>query len=903
MRRLGRLLPAFALLAAPLLAGAAIGIVDATVKSESTHTRVVLSSMERLQFSLASLRNPDRVVLEMDGIQGESLQRALAGKLKALSPFIRAARVSAGTGSRVRLELELNEEAEAAAFTKEGAPSHLVLDLYRGPVPPEVPPLAAVSAQPLLSPSRTGPPLKEPRTREALLAVHLNDLPPFEPVIVLREPEGLLLRAEDVRRWRLRLPQSAIVTRDGEERVVLDRLSGTRYRVDEPSQALLIEATASAFEATMLSGRSGAIVVPAPSPPGAFANYDAFMNRSEGETVTSGQLEIGAFGPWGVATSSVVAHSAGQGKRVARLETTWTIDRPERLESVRIGDSISASASWGRSVRFGGVQWATNFATQPGLITFPLPALAGEAVLPSIVDLYVNDALRLRREVPPGPFSIQDLPVLTGRGEMRLVVRDLLGRQSVVVQPFYASGRLLQRGLHEFSYEAGAVRNSFGLESNDYRRGMVVATHRFGFTDHITGEIHGEALREQQTAGVGGAFLHNDIGLFSVAAAASRDRDGRRGALAAFGFERQSQLMSVGVNVQAASSDFVQLGLQPGERAPRSVSRAFASFAPSSSGSFALSYARQDYRDRPDINLVNGTYSASLGTWGFLNISVLRFLGEDAKTVFAINFTYPLGPRTSASAGVTAENGRQQSLVQMQRSLPAGSGWGYRVLAGGGETERLEAGLSAQTDYGTYSAEAGLANGRSAFRAGASGGIAYLGGRAFASRRIDESFAVLRLPEFENVRVYLANQVVAQTDGSGIALVPRLLPYQKNLLRIDQADLPLDVEVSALELEMVPWYRSGTLARFDVRRSRGATFTIRLEDGGPMPAGALVTLDTGAEAFPVGLRGEVYVTGLRARNLVAASWRERSCTLEILFEGTTDPLPHLGEYICKGVTR
>src|SRR5690606_33986532 len=117
-------------------------------------------------------------------------------------------------------------------------------------------------------------------------------------------------------------------------------------------------------------------------------------------------------------------------------------------------------------VRFGGVQWATNFATQPGFVSLSRPAMQGEAALPSTLELYVNDTLRLKRDVPAGPFSIQDLPVMTGRGEARLVVTDLLGREQVIVAPYYASPRLLDPGLNAWSYEIGAVREDYGLFSN-----------------------------------------------------------------------------------------------------------------------------------------------------------------------------------------------------------------------------------------------------------------------------------------------------------------------------------------------------------------------------------------------------------------------------------------------------
>src|SRR5207237_2991215 len=134
---------------------------------------------------------------------------------------------------------------------------------------------------------------------------------------------------------------------------------------------------------------------------------------------------------------------------------------------------------------------------------FPLPGVTGEAVVPSTVDLYVNDALRFSRDVPSGPFTITDLPIVSGRGEARLVVRDLLGREQIVVLPYYATPRLLQKGLEDYSYEIGAVREQFSLASNEYGRGMAALTHRVGLTDHFTGEVRAELLHGEQTGGLG----------------------------------------------------------------------------------------------------------------------------------------------------------------------------------------------------------------------------------------------------------------------------------------------------------------------------------------------------------------------------------------------------------------
>jgi len=117
-----------------------------------------------------------------------------------------------------------------------------------------------------------------------------------------------------------------------------------------------------------------------------------------------------------------------------RLDTTWTIDDPDRLRSIRIGDSVTLPAGWGRSVRFAGVQIGSNYATQPTMITFPQPSISGTAAVPSALDIFVNGSLRSRVDVPDGAFQIDAVPVVTGAGEIqvvdevrRLERRDLAG--------------------------------------------------------------------------------------------------------------------------------------------------------------------------------------------------------------------------------------------------------------------------------------------------------------------------------------------------------------------------------------------------------------------------------------------------------------------------------------------
>lgn len=736
---------------------------------------------------------------------------------------------------------------------------------------------------------------------ELWLAVSVNRQDPVV-TLLLRAGGSLFAKGGDFERWRLKLPPADPLWHGGEAYYALDVLPGIVSELDAGLQTLMIQAPATLFLPTSRFARP-ALPAPTLSPPGAFLNYDLLAQRIMGQTHLDGLIELGAFNGAGVGTATALARNFEGRPRLIRLETTWTRDAPGALASLRAGDAVSRTGAWGLPVRFGGVQWATNFSVRPGFVTFPLPAMSGESALPSTVDLFIDDALRGRETLPPGPFTLPNLPVITGEGELRVVVRDLLGREQVISERYYASPRLLRPGLTDFAYQAGFLRNNFGLESNDYGRAFAATAYRTGLSERFTGELSAELLRSQQTVGASGTFLWDRFGVFTLSAAGSHSDRGN-GALSSVEFERQSRSFSMNLRTQAASADFAQLGMPPGLRAPIRISEARAGFPVPGAGTVGLGYVERHHRDRPDVRLASLSYQMKAGP-GSLLFSAFRLETLDgvrrADSALAVTFTMPLDGRTSASAGAVRQAGHSSATAQVQRNLPAGEGMGYRLLARSGTGELLQGGVSAQNAIGTYTAEAASSRGDMAYRLGATGGLAWLDGRAFLTRRLSDSFALVRVGEYAGVQVYADNQPVARTDAQGSALVPRLRAYDRNRLRIEQADLPLEAEIGALEHEAVPYYRSGLVLSFPVRPARGALLRLVLEDGKRPPPGTQVRLDGQAERFPLGLDGEVYLTGLAATHRGRAEWNGRRCVFDLQVPKTNDPLPHLGTVPCTEV--
>jgi outer membrane usher protein len=342
----------------------------------------------------------------------------------------------------------------------------------------------------------------------------------------------------------------------------------------------------------------------------------------------------------------------------------------------------------------------------------------------------------------------------------------------------------------------------------------------------------------------------------------------------------------------------------PTQLAPARVSSLHVSYAGKRLGSISVAWVVQRNRDQADSRLATLSYSLSLGKFGSISLFALRNLAGDRTTTLFAVFSAALSAATSVSLSAQSlrggtVNGNDLLTANVQRNLPPGSGTGYsaQVRSDGGR----EVTYSLQNSVGLYSVGAASSPGGNETRIGASGGFAVLGGDVFPSRRIDQSFAVVRIPDYPNVRVLADNQPAGRTDANGAALIPRLRAYDSNLISIDQRDLPLDAEIGSLKLDAVPYFRSGIDVTFPIRRSRGATFTVRLEDGSALPVGSLVNIVGEDTSYVVGYKGEVYVTGLGATTRLRALWKLGACEFEVPFASSAEPLPDLGTFTCIGV--
>ena len=740
----------------------------------------------------------------------------------------------------------------------------------------------------------------EPDLREVVLEVAVNSEESGEALVMLTDAAGNLWLDEGaLRQLRLRLPSGAPQVVDGRNYYPMQSIAGVSVSIDPQTQTARITAPASAFVATQRSLQADASGALTAASPGAFANYQLSALRVAHERSIGGTGELGLFAAPGVLTSSALYRDGGGAGRFIRLDTSFTHDIQSRLESLVLGDSISDAGSWGNAVRFAGIRWGTNFALRPDLLTTPLLTAGGTAVVPSTVDVFVNNQQVSSQQLPPGPFIIDRLPAVTGSGQVSVIVRDALGREQTITQPFYSSAVLLAPDLSQYAVDLGAIRENYALSSADYGSALAVLDYRRGLTRELTVSGHAEYL--EHGARAAGFTVARALGTFGVVSATgATGGDGRGpGYLTGVGFEHLGGRLSITASSTIASRDYRQVGDTSGLTLPfRQRDLLQTGWSLPLASSLALALVRESFYTQPSQQTVSLTYSIVFGDHGALSLSASHTQSQQGANSIYLSYTIALSGRRAASLAAIGGSGQgpggNELYATYMQNAPIGPGTGYRLAAS--TSGNYDADWQHQFAAGSIDLEAAKNQGISGQSALWSGGATWIGGQLRPTRAVNDSFALVDLDGIADVPVYIDHQLITHTDARGFAMLHQLLPYQANRVDIVPTELPLDTQIDAQTLTVEPPYRSGVIVRFPVERVRGASFRLVDEQGVAIPAGAVVRFQ--GKSFPVAYDGVTYVVGYDHGLAGEASWQDRRCAFHLPPSASDDPLPDLGSIRC-----
>ena len=690
--------------------------------------------------------------------------------------------------------------------------------------------------------------------------------------------------------------------------VRLRSLKGVQVDYDAAHQSLTLTAPLALLSLSTSTLDTRQITIPkSTASPGVLLNYDVYGTRQEGGAASlSDYTELRAFNANFLFTSTALLQGTNSGdawsNHSVMLDTTLSESFPEQMLTLNVGDTLTAATSWSQSTRIGGLQFGTNFALQPYRITTPLPQFFGQATLPSQLDLYIDGVKQYTDSVPAGPFQLSTVPGINGSGSAQVVLTDALGRVTSLDFSLYNSQQLLQKGLTDWSVELGAVRQDYGLESFDYGHDpMGSATWRYGVTNGLTLEAHGEATPGLTEGGIGGDWLLGETSGILSAAMAGSTNDGRSGSQFSLGYNYTDGRFSVALNAQQAANGYRDVASLYGSPPPLTMASVNLGYNTKSLGSLGMTYAALRYPQQPSSRYASLYWFRSLNRSVFANLNLTQDLDTPRNRSIYFTLTVALGSHGYVQSSVQHQAGTNVFAVDANQTVPLEGGFGWRAQAQQGDGTN---GALAELDYlGRYGQlQAGYSSlaGNDYAYGGATGSLVLMDDHLFAARQITSGFAVVSTDGIPNVPVKLENNFIGTTNSDGLLLVTPLNSYQNNKLSIDPLSLPADVRVGNVDISASPTDRAGTVVSFGLAPVRAATLILTDAAGAPLPLGSTVGVRGHDHDEPalVGYDGMVYLDTLDAHNVLDVQTPTGTCRVTVDYRAQPGAIPQLGPLSC-----
>lgn len=117
----------------PVLAQAAISLNAARLWPSPDYTRLTLEAKEPIPFNYFILQNPDRLVIDLEGVKNDAGLNGLAGLVQADDAFVRSVRTGLNRPGVTRMVVELKVPVRPSVFAIKPSGDYgyrLVVDLY-----------------------------------------------------------------------------------------------------------------------------------------------------------------------------------------------------------------------------------------------------------------------------------------------------------------------------------------------------------------------------------------------------------------------------------------------------------------------------------------------------------------------------------------------------------------------------------------------------------------------------------------------------------------------------------------------------------------------------------------------------------------------------------------------------
>jgi len=775
----------------------------------------------------------------------------------------------------------------------------------------------AVLLLPLLSLLFLFPPgLRAQPTEPIIVEILLNGQPKGE-VFAVRAADGdFFLKVADLRAMGLRdLPGEAIVM-NGEPHISLRSLEGAEFSFNERTLVLSLIVPPELFPPhtlDFLPPRRTDVYYPRDT--SAFLNYGAGYTAGDSFSFREwdATLQLGGRHRDFLFLTDFSFTDTREEENFVRLQTSLSRDRWESLERSILGDYFADSGELGDNLHLGGISHSKVYRIDPYLQRYPMGSFTSMAKYPSEIEVYLDGTLIRKERVEPGEFDLSNLSYYGGAREVSVLIRDPFGNVQSLEYPFYFTDLLLRKGLHEYSYNLGFLRENFGTESNDYGDPAFSFFHRYGWSDRLSAGVRGEGTPDGVNGGPFVSYLFPRAGVTSLSVSGSYAESGGGGAAAVFSHEYLDRRFSGRFFLKGFTKDYFRIVQGETADPERYAVGLSLGYGTPRFGSLTLDASATDRYQRPERKEAGASYSRNLFRGARLLVSYRRIEENIVSDEFFLGLTWYPAYDVTLSGNFEKRNEEEAVSIQVQKNAPIGEGFGARVMAERRDLPEdtvttFDSFLQWNTRYATLTGEylgiSGDLSDENTWRATAAGGIGYVGGTFGFTRPIRDSFGLVTVDGVKGVRVYRNGQEVGRTDRKGRVFVPELGSYIENQISIADKDVPLDYSLAELARYVNPPFRSGSVIAFEATKFQAFTGSLWAMFAGvkkPLEFGEGKIFGQGKEIDIItGKGGEIYLENVPAGSFEGTvAIGETSYAFRVEIPRSDEIIVELGEILCE----
>lgn len=512
--------------------------------------------------------------------------------------------------------------------------------------------------------------------------------------------------------------------------------------------------------------------------------------------------------------------------------------------------------------------------------------------------------------VPAGPFVINDLYPSGYVGDLDVEILESNGQTRTFKVPYATVAQLIRQGHWRYQTALGYYRYGRYVSREVIAQGSL----QYGLTNNLSLNT-ATSLNRNYYSILGGMAFNTPIGAFSsdvtYAVAKLPNRETQKGYSLYASYSVTVPKTETGLTLAAyrySSRDFYSLRdtIWYNERGDLYLDNLeILSSRPKNQfqvvlnqrlgedwGAFYLSGTSSTYwNSQAKLNQYQISYSNRYKLLGY-NLGYSHAYNTKDKITdkrYYLSLSMPLGKSQHApylSSSISSGSDDNYSLSNViSGSFGEFNQWNYSLMASRAKqsANAYAANIGYEHPYASLQSSYGVdsRNNRQGSFSVSGAVVAHPKGITL-SKNIGDSFAIVHAKGATGAS--LSGALGTKIDRFGNAILPYLSPYESNSVSIDPEGIPLNVELSATQQEVIPRANSAVLVNFEAKRSAMILFDVTLADGGVPPMATEAVDENGRSIGYVVQGGRLFANNLtNTQGKLTIRWGEgnsESCSFD-----------------------